>query len=411
MGSKSKKQYNNYLAHAQRMGYNGPGPVETIQLPIVLNSHRVGDDQPHFRQTIESGGNATNAMVAQRERISFRRGYVNVVGTSPNNAGTFASSSLTGVQPEMAQQYVTSSVMSNAQNKALIRILKKIREEQGRFSGPTFLGELRDAIRMIRHPAKTLGDSANKWAENMAREAKNAGSAKHKVKRFKQVLSESWLENAFGWQPLMSDIGNIAESSLERIDEKRIIRLRGFASDETATESIGTSGVGYMNVLELHASSELYKTECQYLVGVWAKAETSSSAFGRVIADSRFDLSEVIPTAWELIPWSFLADYFTNIGDVLGTAFVSRSNVAWVCRTTRTTNTLIRTGQRAWSDDLQMLQVIGYKPARLLSRWSRVVRESADLPIPEFRFELPGRLGQFANIAALMGARSKGRII
>jgi hypothetical protein len=46
-----------------------------------------------------------------------------------------------------------------------------------------------------------------------------------------------------------------------------------------------------------------------------------------------FNPQNFIPAAWELLPWSFLADYFTNIGDILTASIVSTKHLAYTNRT------------------------------------------------------------------------------
>jgi hypothetical protein len=46
-------------------------------------------------------------------------------------------------------------------------------------------------------------------------------------------------------------------------------------------------------------------------------------------------LSDVVPTAYEAFMWSFLLDYFSNMGDVLDAWCVGMVDFAWLNRTTR----------------------------------------------------------------------------
>jgi len=45
-----------------------------------------------------------------------------------------------------------------------------------------------------------------------------------------------------------------------------------------------------------------------------------------------FDWQTAVLTAWEIIPYSFLVDYFINIGDILEASLFNQTNLAWVNR-------------------------------------------------------------------------------
>jgi hypothetical protein len=45
------------------------------------------------------------------------------------------------------------------------------------------------------------------------------------------------------------------------------------------------------------------------------------------------DLSSFVPTVWELIPYSFLVDYFANIDDIISAATLNRSTIRWLAKT------------------------------------------------------------------------------
>jgi hypothetical protein len=51
-----------------------------------------------------------------------------------------------------------------------------------------------------------------------------------------------------------------------------------------------------------------------------------------------FTPSDILPAAWELIPYSFLVDYFTNIGNVIQAYTLDTSGVRWLEKGTRTSS-------------------------------------------------------------------------
>jgi hypothetical protein len=131
-----------------------------------------------------------------------------------------------------------------------------------------------------------------------------------------------------------------------------------------------------------------------------------------------FDLASWAPTAWELIPYSFLIDYFSNIGDIilgwssLGTKF------SWVNKTTvRYYEKISMTQphpqwQKAGTDwDSGAIEILSYAPAKVVIQKRSVSRNKYEgLLIPDLDFEIPG-LGslKWLNIAALIAARKGDR--
>jgi hypothetical protein len=66
---------------------------------------------------------------------------------------------------------------------------------------------------------------------------------------------------------------------------------------------------------------------------VWAPA--TGSVAGRELENWGFSPDNFVPTIYNLIPWSFLVDYFSNIGDVIDAMSIRNVGLAWGCKTTR----------------------------------------------------------------------------
>jgi hypothetical protein len=58
--------------------------------------------------------------------------------------------------------------------------------------------------------------------------------------------------------------------------------------------------------------------------------DTYSESHGRRLG---FDPSNWAPTIWELVPYSFLIDYFVNVDDIVSAATLSRSGLRWTSKT------------------------------------------------------------------------------
>jgi hypothetical protein len=119
-----------------------------------------------------------------------------------------------------------------------------------------------------------------------------------------------------------------------------------------------------------------------------------------------FDLSSWAPTLWELIPYSFLIDYFSNIGDVIRGWSQMGVRLAWCNRTSRKTFT-----KTAWSSPSGVFPAQAFSAAKFVCTRVRVSRASySGTTVPKPILEIPS-LGslKWLNIAALIANRRADR--
>jgi hypothetical protein len=152
-----------------------------------------------------------------------------------------------------------------------------------------------------------------------------------------KLLSDSWLELQFGWLPLIKDLGDMGKAFNRQLAKTRLSSPVKFVAGTSAQDpsiSFGTTTFG----------SKIYVNMFRRSIGTWDirykgawKATVSGTAFDADILD-KFGLitSEFIPTAWEIVPWSFLVDYFSNVGAVIESHYLARQDLAWWQRTSRT---------------------------------------------------------------------------
>lgn len=401
MGNKTKSKYVSYQTSYKPISYSGIGNEVKLNQILDLSSARTASDDPMWQSKVKAGTSATNFLSAYKIRLAYQKGklvtsYFLASGAPAN--GLTVDNSFLGINIELPIAGISGTLKSNSQNMAAIQILSKIRDETTAFSGPTFLGELRDTLKLIRSPAKALREKTGLFlskADETRKRAKRKGD-----KPFSEVLAESYLEYAFGVAPLIGDITAIANAALPKFTEPRIKRISASSTDETALSENFTASAGGVSVNLYYNRVRLDRVTCKFTVGLRIQPETANTALERVIALGGFNLQEVIPTAWELLPWSFFIDYFSNIGDVLSASLVSRENIAWTQRTFRSVKRIIVTGQPNFTR-FDQHYVDKYTPMSYVSERTEVLREAASIPKPELRFELPGLSSQFINIAAL----------
>jgi hypothetical protein len=255
---------------------------------------------------------------------------------------------------------------------------------------------------MIRRPAQALREGINRYYSTVKKRLKRSKN-KHRTVR------DTWLEYNYGWAPLVSDIEDIAK--LATLDPFRVSKpIRGLGGSAWNAES------GEVNRAPNSIGGPLFWTaryrtvnqvSIQYLGAVCA--ENTPPSFPEQLGLS---WSNVLPTIWELIPYSFLVDYFTNVGKVIEGISTGPIWLAWGCKTTRldskaTYETLFRPdittagyGSTKWSG-----YVSGHGTTGRYFEMRREAIEKVSVGITDFTFKLPGSNTKWLNIAALARLR------
>ena len=175
----------------------------------------------------------------------------------------------------------------------------------GEFQGLAALGELHQTLNLLGDPIRTISDFLwqRVWADA---DWKAARGKKAKNKALAQLLSSLWLQYQYAFRPILMDIEAIAA---ELHDQTFSIRRTSRASAQktiTATRSY-TSAYGGVSV----DFTEEQRTVVSVRSGVLYEAA--------IDPHRQFGLHWTnLPSAlWELTPWSFVADWFINVGDYL----------------------------------------------------------------------------------------------
>lgn len=372
---------------------------------VVVESGRVGYDDPFWRSKVIRGVSATTLLNAYKQEAAWTRGYMTLQWNWPTARGHGKSFSGNNtpkptVIPPTVDTALHQQLLADAKNKAAIGILKKIQTQTQTWAGLTFLGELRETIRMIRHPAATLRQKSVQFFH----QAKKTRKMKRKDR--KSVLADQWLEYSFGVSPAMSDIAAIADASIKRLHEERIIRLSYTAQSSHATSSVTSATMAGFSAVFPREIERVDEVSYRYLVGFRERIPEEYyfsivRPFQRVVQLGGFNLSELLPTAWELLPWSFFVDYFTNIGDVLSTVLVCTKDVAWSQGTARHSMTINDTCKLTLAKPGDHLVLKDASDAYSASSTTVVARGAGGIAIPQFRFETSLGVNQFLNLAAL----------
>lgn len=122
-----------------------------------------------------------------------------------------------------------------------------------------------------------------------------------KNKRESVSFDDLWLEGRYGWRTLAYDIRDL-NNAIQEFDSKRRIwtERSGYSYTESTTTDVSKQWSAGLMQSTLEDVTE----------------HSIRGAVAALIKPARF-IVDPLQTAWELTPWSFVADWVLNVGDAL----------------------------------------------------------------------------------------------
>lgn len=417
------KSSSRYLS--EKCGYTGLGsghPVSSLNTITELKQYRESVPNPKYKQIISDEGNATTPLYAYSQSAKVEPGRINI----SYKDGTSGFDTYMGLSGKYALDVsslnlnITTTMANEAKAKATAQVYKSISQFQSTFSGQVFTGELKEILNLIKNPfaasAKLTDDllrtssfhglKQKSWYSNRVKLNRLGRNAQRNLTPIPKDAADLWLQYSFAISPLINDIKDLltlaTDIALKRMHET----VRGYGESVKATSQFdGTSG-STAGVVAHRLITDTYQVQNIIRCGMTAKfldtmrTENHSNPW----IDSIDDFSNVLPTFWELLPFSFLVDYFVNVQDIIQSAVVSQSGIAY------TSNSLIRTIERksvsgynprvVRSDIIKSVTLA--QPKTVVQSVRDVSRTGGLLGIPPVTFNLPGSNVRYANIAALL---------
>lgn len=171
------------------------------------------------------------------------------------------------------------------------------------------LSQIGLTLSMLGSPLSTARNAARSIVDRAAdryRRGSRASLGRADVHSIMQMLESSWLEMRFGARPLIGSIESIVELLSTPLEKLRRTARAGEILSEAFVTS-GTAGVGGGIEEFLITRTD----EVHIRAGVlWEDEITLGRALG-------LDAQSILSAGWDLFPWSFVADWFANIGKAL----------------------------------------------------------------------------------------------
>lgn len=123
-----------------------------------------------------------------------------------------------------------------------------------------------------------------------------------------QFAASTWLEYSYGWKPLLKDFYDQAKNLAEILTERQnVIRV---ARAHARTQRVYTENITRSDKLWSNLKRVVVTNSVTYIVRY--RIPNGANTVGNV-----FGLQNPLLVAWELIPFSFVADWFLPVGDFL----------------------------------------------------------------------------------------------
>lgn len=391
---------------------DGYGKTETCSGSVTMTKSqsvksymdsRSGVQNPHWRDQIKNGSNATTPYQRSGTRIIEWTPYkVKRVLTKPCSlvGGNTQKLREWGGSHVTPPSLIVSMSDTEAMNKAIMQFIDDHNKQSTSLLGGVMLKEWRETIALIKNPAKALWDEAHRYHRD----------AKKRIRRTKPssrnaVLSNLWLEYSFGWIPLISDIQAAAQAAAKVIEKDYgVYVIRGYGRTDNVSKETFRSWAppGALTCGIVREFTQM--SNMVVLKGGLKPAASGPTESAHLISQLGFTPNSFVPSVWECIPYSFLSDYFVNIGDLLGATFHSWSDLTW--------SSMARVGNTHFRSTIlaQTPKETDYNwtvsPGKLLVTSQTFARTVPTNLVPSLAFEVPGSVPKWLNIAALAKIKS-----
>lgn len=377
---------------------------------VIEKSSVNGFKLPDYRRLIANKENATTPLKANRTVIKqYAPYYYYRTAPSAGNVDWYRTNYY-GFSHIVDDPMLTVSAASMDRAKAIAydKLNSYVKGKQTPFEAQIFLGELRETLQLVSHPLqqslRTINSFKNLFNE-IKRDARNNDPGigrKRGTEVAAKEISKSWLELQYALLPLMGDINTIINLIIKgkpndiktSFSGTDIVQVR---KDEPITLS------GYNLQRGTYVDR---KAQCFLKAGITVSDVTDYTGIAEYLNQSLRDFDQVVPTIWELTPYSFLVDYFVNVGDILdslaqqGKISLSYSSESLVYTDSRIEVSKITSFQPGYFKHWR-----SYKGDKVpfYSAVSRAIdRKTISNVVPPIVFHWPGSDVRWANINALL---------
>jgi hypothetical protein len=417
--TKKTRGYFNDRADLFEYGVSLFGSSYSTLTPGIVNNPMKWEDRldgyknPKWRDQVRAGQGATTTMLAFSQTVaSYPMVAFSNVSSQAGDPRNYAVYRWQGYPLYASPSSTTlpAGVQSAVRNRALRKFLDRAIEARNSIQGGQNLGEWKELLHAVTNP---LGALREFTLSHLGHTKRRVRGLKKNSKKLTKVLADSYLEFTFGWNPLSADIANALVGLQTRMQSFDRTVVHGSAQQRWEGD------VQRNQIFQTYSSCTVYQNVQSY--GTYQYRYEAAIRTGAVDGvKSRMQVLGLLPerffpTLWELIPYSFVSDYFVNIGDIINALAFQRSEIIWGQTTSR--DIRVREYTDAMSEfkptagflasyRLNGLSASGGR-ARIQAKTVERASIDQDSLLPDLEFHLPVSKKPWINMAALLVSRVK----
>lgn len=225
-----------------------------------------------------------------------------------------------------------SSVQTSVTNRCIAKFNAQVKQAQSSLLAGEVLHDLGKTLHSITHPLQSLKEYTVGYLTSLKKKKRFTPS-----KRMHQVLADSYLEWRFGINPFLGDIAagivNLGKYRYPVTPVQASAHSDYFGDIVKAQFLLATSPIASPRFNYTAVVKARYKVKYKGAVRTGSLEETANGAAG-LAQDLRLYPRDWLPTIWEVIPYSWVVDYFTNVGDIVNAYSVALADLTWGCKVT-----------------------------------------------------------------------------
>jgi hypothetical protein len=151
-------------------------------------------------------------------------------------------------------------------------------------------------------------------------------SGRYRGRDLVSMAAEAWLTWSFGIKPTISDANDLIDSIaayLSRKDHIKHFQASHYADSKNSTRS---SVISPARGVQCRINEEVYRNSSYKFIAAINYVLLSGNNYG---PQEHFHVhpTDIVPMLWELLPWSWVADYIVTAGAFLEDTFQSNNDI------------------------------------------------------------------------------------